>query len=143
MNVMQILSTKGRHVFTITPQSTLREAVQMLHQYTIGALVVTGDQGQVVGILSERDIIRHVALATAGFAIPVADVMTGEVITGSPDDDVHAVAHMMTERRFRHLPILEEGRLVGIISIGDVMKAQRDMYRGEIDTLETQIMAEE
>lgn len=69
--------------------------------------------------------------------------MTGHVITGTPQDDLYSVAHTMTERRFRHLPIMDEGRLVGIISIGDVLKAQRDAYRGEIDTREVQLQAGE
>lgn len=141
MNVKRILSSKGRHVYTISPQASLREAIQMLHIHTIGALVVCSDQDEVVGILSERDIIGYAADHEDIFSIPVEAIMTRNVITGTPTDDVHAVAHIMTERRFRHLPILEDGELVGIISIGDIMKAQRDMYRGEIDTLETQLMA--
>lgn len=143
MNVKRILSTKGRHVYTTTPQASLREAIQLLHTHAIGALVVRGEEGQVSGILSERDIIGFAADHDEIFSTLVEDVMTRNVITGTPDDDVHAVAHIMTERRFRHLPIMEGGKLMGIISIGDILKAQRDMYRGEIDTLETQIMADE
>ncbi|MCZ7671918.1 MAG: CBS domain-containing protein [Chloroflexi bacterium] len=73
----------------------------------------------------------------------MADLMTQQLITGVPNDDTFSIAHTMTEKHFRHLPILEEGKLVGIVSIGDIMKAERDRYRGEIDTLETQIMADE
>lgn len=142
MNVKRILATKGRHVHTISPQASLREAIIMLHQHRIGALVVSSEEGQVVGILSERDIIRYAAGHDDIFSTLVEVVMTADVITGAPEDDVHAVAHIMTEKRFRHLPILESGALMGIISIGDVMKAQRDMYRGEIDTMETQLMAD-
>ncbi len=76
------------------------------------------------------------------FGRPVADVMTREVVIGMPQDDVLAVAHTMLEKRFRHLPIVDDGRLIGIISIGDVLKTQRDAYQGEIDTLETRIIAE-
>jgi predicted transcriptional regulator len=73
----------------------------------------------------------------------VIDIMTKKVIVAMPQDDVISVAHTMTEKRFRHLPILDGDKLIGIISIGDILKAQRDQYLGEIDTLETQIMAEE
>lgn len=69
--------------------------------------------------------------------------MTREVVTGMPQDDLYSVMHTMTERRFRHLPVVDEGKLVAMVSIGDVLKAQRDEYRGEIDTLETQILADE
>jgi CBS domain-containing protein len=69
--------------------------------------------------------------------------MTKEVITGVPEDDIMSVVHTMTERRFRHLPIVDADQLIGVISIGDILKAQRDMYRGEIDTLETQILAQD
>jgi CBS domain-containing protein len=75
--------------------------------------------------------------------LAVADVMTRKVVIGVPEDDIISVAHTMTEKRFRHLPVIDEDRLVGIISIGDILKAQRDQYRGEIDTLETQIMADQ
>lgn len=143
MNVKRILSVKGSHVITIAPGATIREAVRILNERRIGALVVTDQERHVVGILSERDIIRYLDSAAVDMARPVSEIMTHDVITGIPQDDIHAVAHIMTERRFRHLPIVVEGRLIGIISIGDVLKAQRDSYRGEIDTLEAQILAGE
>ncbi len=76
------------------------------------------------------------------FDLPVDAIMTHDVIVGMPQDDVIAVAHTMLEKRFRHLPIVDESRLIGIISIGDVLKTQRDAYRGEMDTLETRLIAE-
>jgi CBS domain-containing protein len=106
-------------------------------------LIVLGDDDQVVGIISERDIIHRVAASQDAFAHTVGEVMTKEVVIGVPEDDVMSVAHTMTERRFRHLPILDGSRLIGIVSIGDLLKAQRDQYLGEIDTLETQIMAKD
>ena len=118
-------------------------AIGMMADNNIGALVVTNNVGRVVGIISERDIVRTAIQRDDVFDLAVADVMTREVIIGLPEDDVISVAHTMTEKRFRHLPILEQGELVGIISIGDILKAQRDQYRGEIDTLETQIMADQ
>jgi CBS domain-containing protein len=142
MKISRLLATKGKNVLTIRPEQTVRAAVALLAEKNIGALVVAREDGQVVGILSERDIIRQLAGDEQGLSLPVEAVMTRNVITGMPQDDVMSVVHTMTERRFRHLPIMDGGKLVGIISIGDVMKAQRDQYRGEIDTLETQILAE-
>ncbi len=96
-----------------------------------------------VGILSERDIVREAAHNESFFARVVADLMTRDVITGQPHDDLLSVAHTMTERRIRHLPVVDQGRLIGMVSIGDVVKAQRDHYQGEVDTLQTQISADE
>ena len=142
MKVNSILSTKGGNIISIRPEQTIREAVQLLTQHRIGALVVVMADGRLTGILSERDIIRKAASNEAIFDSPVSEVMTKNVVTGLPQDEIMSVAHLMTERRFRHLPIMEGERLVGIISIGDVLKLQRDHYRGEIDTLETQMLAE-
>lgn len=143
MKVNSILSTKGRQVVTIHPEQSIRDAVMLLSSHNIGALVVVDQDGRLAGIISERDVIRRGAADENIFSLPVGEVMTKKVITGVPQDDLFSVAHTMTERRFRHLPIIDNDKLVGIISIGDVLKAQRDQYRGEIDTLETQILAGE
>lgn len=142
MKVNSILSTKGREVITVQPEQAIRDAIGLLSHHKIGALVVVDSEGRLVGIISERDIIRRAGLNENVFSLPVAEVMTKKVITGVPQDDLISVAHTMTERRFRHLPIMDNDRLVGIISIGDVLKAQRDQYLGEIDTLEAQILAD-
>lgn len=143
MKVQRILATKVKGVITITPERTVKDAAALLAQHHIGALIVLGDNQQLVGILSERDIIREAAHNDQVLNQAVAQVMTPEVITGTPEDDIYSVAHVMTERRFRHLPIVEEGQLIGMISIGDIMKAQRDAYRGEVNTLEMQLLADE
>jgi CBS domain-containing protein len=144
MKVKRILATKSGAVITIRPEQAIRDAVQLLTKHNIGALVVVAEGGdRPVGIISERDIIRRGAENEAVFSEQVRDIMTKEVVTGLPQDDLYSVMHTMTERRFRHLPVVDEGRLIGIISIGDILKAQRDEYRGEIDTLETQILADE
>jgi CBS domain-containing protein len=143
MKVSRILSTKSREVITIRPNQTIRDVVVLLTRHNIGALVVVDEAERVVGIISERDIVRQAVQDETVFALPVHQVMTREVITGMPQDDIMSVAHVMTERRFRHLPIVDQGRLIGIISIGDVLKAQRDEYRGEIETLETQLLADQ
>jgi CBS domain-containing protein len=142
MKVRRILAAKSGDVITMQPDQTIRDAVRLLTEHNIGAVVIVGPDAQrPVGILSERDVIRRAAEDEACFDEAVETIMTPNPVTGMPQDDLYSVAHTMTERRFRHLPIVDEGRLVGIISIGDVMKAQRDAYRGEIDTREAQLLA--
>ncbi len=143
MNVSRILAAKPSTVITINPSRLIGEALRLMADYDIGALVVTNSEGDIVGILSERDIVRRAVGNNDILLLNVGDVMTKNVVVGLPQDDLMSVAHTMTERRFRHLPIVEGSRLIGIVSIGDVLKAQRDAYIGQIDTLETQIMAKE
>lgn len=140
MTIATILATKGFKVFTVRPEQTLREALAMLARHSIGALVVADAAGAVVGILSERDIVREAVRNERFFDLSVSAIMTKTVITGQPQDDLNAVANTMTIKRFRHLPVLEGGKLVGVVSLGDVVKAQRDEYLGEVDTLQTQII---
>lgn len=143
MKLMRILATKTGEVITVRPEQQIRDAVKLLSEHNIGALVVVDDADKPVGIISERDIVRRAAGNEAVFSEQVQAIMTKRVIIGVPQDDLYSVINTMTEKRFRHLPIMDEGRLIGIISIGDIVKAQRDAYEGEIDTLETQIMADE
>ncbi len=142
MKVRNILATKKGRLITIGSDELVRRAIVLLVENRIGVLPVVDAGGDLVGILSERDIIRTAASDEALFGRPVAEIMTKEVIVGMPQDDVLAVAHTMLEKRFRHLPIMDEGELIGIISIGDVLKIQRDALSGEVDTLETRIIAE-
>ncbi len=142
MKISRILATKGKGVITIRPQQSLREAIALLTRHNIGALVVTEGPETPIGIITERDIIRYAVEQEALFDILVSEVMTRDLITALPQDDIESVANTMTERRFRHLPIMEGGVLVGIVSIGDIVKAQRDEYRGAMDTLQTQIIEE-
>jgi CBS domain-containing protein len=123
MNVAAILNQKGRAVSTIPPTLTLIEAAGRLAQRRIGALVVVDRHGDIVGILSERDIIR--ALSEAGSVClgrPVAETMTRQVVSCHEGDTLDELMSMMTARRFRHLPVVVDGDLVGIVSIGDVVK---------------------
>ena len=144
MKVSRILATKPTKIITIGDKQEIRSAVDMLAEHKIGALLVVNHAGKLNGILSERDIVRRAAEDEDVFSNIVSDVMTRNVRVGLAQDDIMSVAHTMTEGRFRHLPIVDDNYdLVGMISIGDVMKAQRDAYRGEIDTLEMQIMADE
>jgi CBS domain-containing protein len=139
MNIESLLAKKGPTVITIRPAETIRQALGLLAEHNIGALVVVDEGGRPVGILSERDIVRDAAKNEAVFVRTVESLMTRNVIAGIPKDDLVAVGNTMTERRIRHLPVMESGRLVGIVSIGDVLKAQRDQYQGEVDTLQTQL----
>lgn len=143
MKVSRVLATKGMGVITIGPEQTIREALALLTRHNIGALVVVDQERRPVGILSERDITRQLARDEAIFVHPVQQYMTSELITAMPQDDLASVANTMTEKHIRHLPIMDQGKLVGIVSIGDVVKAQRDAYQGEVDTLQTQIIEDE
>jgi CBS domain-containing protein len=142
MNIANILARKGSMAVTVRPEQSIREALGLLERHNIGALIAVQGESP-VGILSERDIVREAARNEKFFTRTVADLMTRDVITGQPHDDLLTVAHTMTERRIRHLPVVDKDRLIGMVSIGDVVKAQRDHYQGEVDTLQTQLLAGE
>jgi CBS domain-containing protein len=123
MNVKAILAAKGGDVVTIEPTANLATAVKLLAEHRIGALVVLGPDRDVAGILSERDIVR--AIATQGAAVLgalVAEVMTRKVVTCNEAETISGVMERMTIGKFRHVPVIEQGRLLGIMSIGDVVK---------------------
>ena len=141
MSIAHLLAGKGRGVVTIQPEDSIRQALGLLAQHNIGALIVVDSRQQPVGILSERDIVREAARNEGVFAQAVSALMTRDVVIGGPQDDLHSVAHTMIERRIRHLPVMDRGTLVGIVSIGDVVKAQRDQYHGEVETMQTQLLA--
>ena len=143
MKVSTILATKGNRLISIAPDKSVKEAVQLLERHNIGALIVLDENGALTGIFSERDVVRQLLQQDDLLGLHVHNLMTADVVTCVPQDDLMSVANIMTERRFRHLPVVENGTLLGIISIGDVLKAQRDYYHGQIDTLETQILATE
>lgn len=118
----QILSQKGRDVVTTAPHRTVREVAQLLHEKGIGAVVVTGADGIVLGILSERDIIRVLAQGGTALDDSVSKHMTSRVVTATEDAGVLQLMERMTEGRFRHIPVVENGRLRGLVSIGDLVK---------------------
>jgi len=123
MIVDTILRAKGAQVETARPDWTVLQAVQKLSERRVGALVVSAESRHIDGIISERDVIRQIA--SGGTAIldkPVKDVMVRDVITCSRDDTVNHLMTVMTDRRIRHLPVVNEGTLIGIVSIGDVVK---------------------
>ncbi len=123
MTVKAILDQKGRSVFTLAPDATLSEAIRLLASHRIGAVVVTRGEGRIAGILSERDIVRLIGTEGAGaLDRPVSAAMTAKVSTCNEDHTVNQVMEIMTRGRFRHLPVERDGRLDGIVSIGDVVK---------------------
>ncbi|MCI0856527.1 MAG: CBS domain-containing protein [Chloroflexi bacterium] len=140
MKIESILATKSSNVYTVGPDRPLREAVDLLAEHNIGALIVVDEPGRPIGIISERDIIREAAQSETVFSQPVSRVMTKDLITASPDDDLETVLQTMTANHCRHLPIMDRERLIAVLSIGDVVKAQLDKWQGEVDTLQTQII---
>ena len=123
MNVEQLLSGKGHDVISVQPHRTLSEAIRTLSEKRIGAVVVMGADGALVGILSERDIIRALGELGAGaLESAVSRSMTSKVVTCRPQTSVDELMEIMTTGRFRHVPVVENGRVTGIVSIGDVVK---------------------
>ncbi len=139
MQISTILATKGSTVFTVTPNQTVREAVALLVDKRIGAVVVVDDTGRPIGIVSERDVVRELAKNENVLNEPIGRIMTSDVIIARPGDDLKAVSKTMTVRRFRHLPVMDHHEMVGIVSIGDVVKAQLEEYEGELETLQTRV----
>lgn len=136
MRVHSILHRKGCFVATIRPEATVLDASRALRSHGVGALVVSGDATTVEGILSERDLARSLAdHGPSALELRVTALMTREVRTCSPHDTVDGLAAVMTEHRIRHLPVLDGGHLVGIISIGDVVKHRLDELQQEAQTL--------
>jgi CBS domain-containing protein len=136
MTVKAILSRKGRDVTTIAPTANLSEAVKLLAERRIGAVVVTGADNRVAGILSERDIVRTLAArGAAALDDNVAAVMTRKVTTCSEADTVVAIMERMTAGKFRHVPVVDQGQLIGVISIGDVVKHRVEEIEGETTAL--------
>lgn len=136
MQVKSILAVKGNDVATAAPDTPLMTVIEQLSERNIGAIVVTDGQRKVVGIISERDVVR--AMARKGASVLdqlVSDFMTSEVITCSEDDSTHDLMTKMTTGRFRHLPVVADGKLEGIISIGDVVKARINEVQREAEAL--------
>ncbi|MFQ5705875.1 MAG: CBS domain-containing protein [bacterium] len=125
MRISDILKSKGSQVYTINMEQSIQETIQSLVMHNIGALLVLDDQEKLVGIISERDILRKNANQTVILKdTKVKDVMTSNLIIGVPNDDIEYIMGIMTKNRIRHLPVLDEEKVVGIVSLGDVVKAQ-------------------
>jgi CBS domain-containing protein len=132
MRIRDIVRTKGDAVATVRPDATVRELLALLAEHNIGAAVVSADGATIAGIASERDVVRHLhARGDRLLGSPVSDIMTSDVRTCDLDDHIDELRRTMTQHRIRHLPVLQDGRLAGIVSIGDVVKSA-------IDELETE-----
>lgn len=143
MTIAAVLSGKGPEVATITPHATLEQAANELSRYKIGALVVVDEQGGIAGVLSERDIVAcFVAHGERQLGERrVADAMTAPAITVDPSTPVLTALALMTARRIRHLPVIETGQLVGIASIGDLVKYRIDRIEAEAEAMRTYIQS--
>jgi len=137
--VRRLLQNKGTHVWCIDPGATVLDAIKLMAEKEIGALVVIED-GAVVGMLSERDYARKVLLkGRSSRTTPVGDIMSRNVILAEPDDNVEHCMNVMTNKRVRHLPVLEDGILVGLVSIGDLVKAIISEQQETLEHLENYI----
>jgi CBS domain-containing protein len=124
MLIGTILRNKGSDVTTVAPEASVRELLAALAEHNIGAIVVSTDGATIEGIVSERDVVRHLhARGAEVLDEPVSAIMTTDVRTVGPGDNVDALRRIMTTQRFRHMPVVENGRLAGIVSIGDVVKS--------------------
>lgn len=140
MKISDVLRTKGSDVVTVAPEATVADLLALLAEHRIGAVVVSSGDGAVDGIVSERDVVRR--LHDVGAAVleePVSEIMTAEVHTCTTHDQVGDLESRMTERRIRHVPVVEDGRLVAIVSIGDVVKHRIRDLAAERDQLEAYI----
>lgn len=136
MHVSVILKTKGSTIITSKPSDTIGAIVHILHVNRIGAVMIVDEGGGIAGILSERDVVRALAVyGPAALEKPASAVMTTKVISCDPRDTVASVMTRMTEGRFRHMPVVDEGRLTGVISIGDVVKSRLAEYTHEVESL--------
>jgi CBS domain-containing protein len=141
MTVKAILSNKGSEVVTIAPAASLADAAKLLSTHRIGAVIVTGADARVIGVLSERDIVR--ALADRGAAaldLRVEQAMTRRVVTAGEADTVGAIMERMTTGKFRHIPVVESDRLVGVVSIGDVVKYRLEEVERESNAMRDYIL---
>ena len=142
MFVSDILAQKGGLVYTVTPGTSIAQLSQQLSTRRIGSVLVLDGEGSVAGIVSERDLVR--ALASHGakaMELEARQVMTRDVVTCDPDDSIDRVMQTMTQGRFRHLPVVRHGELLGLVSIGDVVKARLEETKHETEALKAYIVA--
>ena len=142
MFVSDILSQKGGLVYSVTPTTSVAEVAQQLSVRRIGSVLVLNDQSTVIGIVSERDLVRALSShGTKALELEVRQVMTREVVSCDPDDSIEEVMQIMTSGRFRHVPVVHRGELLGLVSIGDVVKARLEETAHEAEALKAYIVA--
>jgi CBS domain-containing protein len=140
MRVADLLRNKGSEVATVPPKISVTGLLEDLARYNVGALVVVDEKGTLVGIVSERDVVRRLNERGASLlTAPVSEIMTAPVVTCEPSQGVDTLAEIMTERRIRHMPVVEGGRLIGIVSIGDVVKSRIQQLESDREQLESYI----
>ena len=141
MRIGEVLAGKAsQEIITISPQATVRELLVKLAEHNIGAVIVSGDDGATLeGIVSERDVVRRLHEDEQLLDAPVSTIMTSDVHACERSHPVVELMHMMTERRIRHVPVLDEGTLVGIVSIGDVVKSRMSELEFERDQLDSYV----
>jgi len=136
MRIADVIRRKGDSVATIGPEQTVSELMARLAEHKVGALVVSSDGATVEGIVSERDVVRKLhELGPSVLGLPLREIMTTKVRTCTPEASVEDLMRVMTEHRFRHVPVVVDGRLAGIVSIGDVVKHRIDELQSERDQL--------
>lgn len=140
MNISDILARRADNaVVTISPDATVRELVETLANHNIGACVVSSDGTAIDGIVSERDVVRRLSDTEDLANLPVSQIMTSSVLTCAPATGLDELMGLMTERRFRHVPVVEDGTMVGIVSLGDAVKHRIDELTFERDQLATYV----
>jgi CBS domain-containing protein len=139
MHIHEVLRSKGDHVVTVSPETTVRELIATLAEHNIGAAVVSTADEPIVGIVSERDIVRGLVGGTDVLDATIADIMTSQVRTVDPTATVEHLMRLMTDHRIRHVPVVSDGVLQGIVSIGDVVKSRIGELEFERDQLESYV----
>ncbi|MEO5982262.1 MAG: CBS domain-containing protein [Pedococcus sp.] len=136
MKISDVVRRKGDLVVTVRPDETVERLLQLLEEHRIGAVVVSAGESSIDGIVSERDIVRHLhRKGAAVLALPISAIMTAEVTTCEPDVSIEELARTMTDLRIRHVPVVVDGRLQAIVSIGDIVKHRIDELQTERDQL--------
>lgn len=140
MFLEQIVREKGGQVYSVAESATLKECAELLEKRKVGAMVILNEAGSLIGVISERDIVRNIAKSgAAALTCKVGEVMTRQVVTARPKDTVESAMSRMTDRRIRHLPVVEGGRLVGVVSIGDLVKWRLADAAAEVEAIRSYI----
>jgi CBS domain-containing protein len=139
MHIHEVLRTKGDQVVTVSPDTTVRDLIATLAEHNIGAVVVSTPDEPLVGIVSERDIVRGLVQGTDILDVAISEIMTAQVRTADPAATVEDLMRLMTEHRIRHVPVMSDGALQGIVSIGDVVKSRIGELEFERDQLESYV----
>jgi len=140
MKISDVIAAKAsQEIVTISPDATVRDLIGLLARHNIGAAVVSGDSESVAGIVSERDVVRKLVENDAVLQAAVSEIMTSEVQTCGPGDSLDEVRTIMTQGRFRHLPVVDGDRLIGVVSIGDIVKSHIDQVEFERDQLDSYV----